>query len=150
MKYFILILAIFLCVLSCSDDNNLLKEGETTKIEEDTSLTSKVANWALFKDTVIEETGTIVEMAFDSSLLSSVATVATGESLSINAEGKIRLIMVGELNPIVMLPVNLPENYENISFIKFTYSPTKMELSASETKVIALKSITEYDISVLN
>jgi len=154
----IIVLLVFLGILiGCDktvDDVINSAEGETTQMEQDTSLMGKVTSWTLFQDTVLEETGIIIKVAVDSSLLSTIATSIAGQELSVDAEGKIGVIKRISADSVILMPINLPAKYLDKSmlnsYVKILYSPAKMDIPQKDlqnAKIIALSGITEYSPS---
>ena len=171
MKRIILALALFGLIMSCEDTsindiNNAVNsadsleagdlvdaaEDSSTQMEEDTTLTGKLTNLAFFKDTTLEVTGVIIKIAVDSSSLSTIATLAAGESLSVDAEGKVAVIKTFSADSVLLAPINLPAEYLDLdileSYVKVLYAPTKMDIpeeTLQNAKIVALKAITKYN-----
>ena len=135
-----------------SDDLINAAEDSSSQLEEDTTLTGKLTNLAFFKDTTLEVTGVIVKIAVDSSSLSTIGTLLAGESLSIDAEGKVAVIKTFSADSVLLAPINLPAEYLNLtaleSYVKVLYAPTKMDIpdaTLQNAKFVALKAVTKYD-----
>lgn len=157
MKKFIVLLVFLGVFIGCDttvDDVINSAEGETTQMEQDTSLMGKVTTWALFQDTILEETGIIIKVAVDSSLLSTIATSIAGQELSVDAEGKVGVIKRMSADSVILMPINLPAKYLDKSmlnsYVKILYSPANMDIPQKDlqnAKIIALRGITEYSPS---